>query len=68
MDNPETLATLDTNTERRKNARRKIKDEQHGPHQETGVNPEVREVYAALVFYTSRCEQHNHKTWNYLVK
>jgi hypothetical protein len=51
-----------------KKARRKKKDEQHGPHQETGVNPEVREVYAALVFYTSRCEQHNHKTWNYLMK
>ena len=48
MDNPETLATLDTQDigqrqTKQQQKNRKQKDEQHGPHQKPGVNSDARE-------------------------
>jgi hypothetical protein len=44
MDNQQKLATLGSQDTRRKNTTQKSKkDEQQGPHQETGVNPDARD-------------------------
>ena len=40
MDNPEKLATLDTQDTRLK-TNKTNRDEQHGPHQKPGVNSDV---------------------------
>jgi hypothetical protein len=45
MDNPEILTTLyktQDEEKQQKTLHRKLQDEQHGPHQETGMNPWVR--------------------------
>ena len=39
IDNLEKLATLGTQDTGGRQTRQKIKDEQHGPHQNPGVNP-----------------------------
>jgi hypothetical protein len=42
MDNPETMATLDTQDEYKHNTTQKTKDEQHGLHLKQEVNPGVK--------------------------